>query len=142
VEGTLTEHRARVIWEGGKEDLRAHRIELGEQRLAASCSPEWGGDASKADPEELFVAALSSCHMLWFVALARGRRLRLRSYEDVAVGTLDGVRITGVELRPKVSVETDPDPGVLSELHDEAHRRCFLANSVNCPVEVVAGAPG
>jgi organic hydroperoxide reductase OsmC/OhrA len=142
VEGSLTEHRARVVWEGGKEDLRAHRIEVGGQVVSASCSPEWGGDAGKSDPEELFVASLSSCHMLWFLALARERRLRVRSYEDAARGTLDGTRITAVELHPEVRFVSPVEPLVLAELHHAAHRRCFLANSVNFPVEVVVEGVG
>jgi organic hydroperoxide reductase OsmC/OhrA len=141
VEGALstasTVHRARVVWEGGKRDLRAHRVELADQVVRSSCSAEWGGDPAKADPEELFVAALSSCHMLWFVALARGRRLRVRAYEDEAEGVLDGTRMVRVELRPRISFEHDPGPDVVAALHDEAHERCFIANSVNCPVEVV-----
>jgi organic hydroperoxide reductase OsmC/OhrA len=84
----------------------------------------------------MFVAALSSCHMLWFLALARQRRLRVGSYADDAVGELDGERITRVELRPEVGFERDPGAAVRAELHQEAHRRCFLANSVRCPVEV------
>lgn len=139
MEGSLTQHRARVVWEGGKGDLRAHRVELGGQTVAASCSPEWGGDPGKADPEEMFVGGLSSCHMLWFLALARERRLRIVAYEDAAVGTLDGNRITAVELHPEVRFESDPGPVVLAEMHHAAHQRCFLANSVNFPVEVVLG---
>ncbi|MBK5117055.1 MAG: OsmC family protein [Thermoleophilia bacterium] len=137
MEGPLTRHRARVVWEGSKDDLRAHRVELGGQAIAASCSPEWGGDPGKADPEEMFVGGLSSCHMLWFLALARQRRLRIVAYEDAALGTLDGMRITAVELHPEVQLESDPGPAVLAELHLAAHQRCFLANSVNFPVEVV-----
>jgi organic hydroperoxide reductase OsmC/OhrA len=138
VEGSLTRHHARVVWEGGARDLRAHRVEFGAEMLPASCSEPWGGDPERADPEEMFVAALSSCHMLWFLALARERRLRVTAYEDEAVGELDGRRITRVELRPEVEFETDPGPETIAELHGEAHRRCFLANSVNCPVEVEA----
>jgi organic hydroperoxide reductase OsmC/OhrA len=138
VEGSLTRHRARVVWEGSKRDLRAHRVELAEQSLAASCSSEWGGDPSKADPEEMFVAALSSCHMLWFLALARQRRLRVSDYSDDAVGELDGERMTHVQLRPEVRFEVDPGPDVVAELHRDAHRRCFLASSVRCRVEVAA----
>jgi organic hydroperoxide reductase OsmC/OhrA len=137
VEGPLTEHHARVVWEGDKRDLRAHRLELASQSLEASCSAHWGGDPERADPEELFVGSLSSCHMLWFLAIARERRLRVSSYEDSAVGYLDGTRITRVELRPEVSFESDPGAEVLAELHHSAHERCFLAASVNCPVEVV-----
>ena len=134
-----TRHHARVVWEGSKADLRAHRVELADQVLLASSMPELGGDAERADPEEMFVASLSSCHMLWFLHLARDRRLRVTSYADDAVGDLDGERITRVELRPRVSFESDPGAEVLAELHHEAHERCFLAASVNCPVEVVSG---
>ena len=136
MEGALTEHHARVVWEGTKEDLRAHRIEVAGETVAASCAAAWGGNPDRADPEEMFVASLSSCHMLWFLALARGRRLRVTSYEDAAFGTLDGTRITRVALRPEVAFEADPGPGVLAELHHEAHERCFLAASVNFEVEV------
>lgn len=139
MEGALSTHRARIVWEGTKADLRAHRIEAGGTSIAASCAPQWGGDPTKADPEELFVASLASCHMLWFLALARERRLRVRNYDDEPVGTLDGTRITGVELRPRVEFEADPGPVVLEELHHAAHERCFLAASVSCPVEVSSG---
>jgi organic hydroperoxide reductase OsmC/OhrA len=139
VEGSLTRHHARVVWEGDRDDLRAHRVELAEQTLAASAAAALGGDGAKADPEEMFVAALSSCHMLWFLRLARERRLRIRAYQDDAEGTLDGTRITRVELRPSVQFETDPGSEVEAELHRAAHERCFLANSVSCEV-VVGGA--
>lgn len=133
-----THHHAHVVWEGTKEDLRAHRIELAEQTLLCSSMPERGGDASRADPEEMFVAALASCHMLWFLALARERRLRVLSYGDRALGELDGERITRVELHPEISFESEPEGYTIADLHHAAHERCFLANSVNFPVEVVA----
>jgi organic hydroperoxide reductase OsmC/OhrA len=134
-EATL--HRARVSWDAGKEDLRAHTIELAEQPLAASSAPEFGGDPAKADPEELFVASLSSCHMLWFLALARrAERLRVTAYEDEAEGTTDATRFTRVVLRPRVSFEDDPGIERVTDLHHRAHERCFIANSVSCPVEV------
>lgn len=138
MEGSLSSHRARIVWEGHKADLRAHRVEVGGEVIAASCAAEWGGDAAKADPEQMFVASLSSCHMLWFLALAREGRLRVRSYEDAAVGTLDGGRITRVELHPDVRFEADPGPTALAALHRAAHERCFLARSVSCGVEVIA----
>ncbi len=133
-----TRHHARIVWEGTKEDLRAHRIELASQTLLASSMPERGGDAERADPEEMFVASLSSCHMLWFLALARERRLRVVSYADEAVGELDGERITRVELHPQVAFEREPDATTVAELHHAAHERCYLASSVNFPVEVAA----
>lgn len=133
-----TRHRARVLWEGTREDLRAHRIELGEETVRGSSMEELGGDPRRTDPEAMFVASLSACHMLWFLDLARRRRLRVVTYTDDAVGTLDGVRFIGVELRPAVKFEDDPGEAVTAELHRGAHDRCFLANSVVCPVEVVA----
>ena len=75
-----TRHRATVIWDGAKSDLRAHTIQLAGQTLAASATPAFGGDSQKADPEELFVASLSACHMLWFLDFARRERLRVLSY--------------------------------------------------------------
>jgi organic hydroperoxide reductase OsmC/OhrA len=129
-------HRARVSWDGAEEDVRAHTIVLAEQRLAASSAPEFGGDPSRADPEELFVASLSSCHMLWFLALARAEKLQVRSYEDEAEGTLDGACFVRVVLRPRVAFEGEIDDERVESLHRRAHQRCFISNSVSCPVEV------
>ena len=131
-----TEHRARVVWEGTKADLRAHRVVLAGETLLGSTMPENGGDPDRADPEQLFVGSLSSCHMLWFIALARGRRLRVTAYADDPVGTLEDGRITRVLLAPQVEFEEDPGAAVLAELHHEAHERCYLAASVNFPIEV------
>lgn len=134
----VTEHAARVVWEGTKEDLRAHRIEAGGLVLRGSASPQWGGDPAATDPEQMFVASLSACHMLWFLALARERRLRVVAYEDAASGTLDhdSFAFTGVTLHPAVEFADDPGWDIASELHREAHRRCYIANSASIPVEV------
>ena len=140
MEGQVTEHSARIVWEGTKEDLRAHRVEIGGVNVAGSASPQWGGDPAATDPEQMFVAALSACHMLWFLALARERRLRVVSYEDEASGRLDhdAFAFTGVTLRPRVEFQEAPEAEVLAELHHEAHRRCYIANSASIPVEVAA----
>jgi organic hydroperoxide reductase OsmC/OhrA len=135
-EATVTTHTASVAWHGSRDDLRSHTIRAGGQQIDGSCSPEWGGDAAKADPEALLVASLSSCHMLWFLDLARRARLRVTSYEDEAEGTMDGTRFTGVVLRPRVGFEGDVEAATIEELHRDAHERCFIANTVNCPVEV------
>ena len=86
--------------------------------------PENGGDPERADPERLFVGSLSACHMLWFIALARAGRLRVAAYRDDAVGTLDGGADHRVELDPGSS-STTTGPGVVAELHREAHERCY-----------------
>jgi organic hydroperoxide reductase OsmC/OhrA len=129
-------HRARLRWTPSEEDSRAHTIELGEQALSASSAPEYKGDPAKADPEEMLIGALSSCHMLWFVALARAKRLSLVSYEDDAGGILDGRRFTGAILRPQVEFDDGTDAATIRELHRKSHERCFISNSVNFPVEV------
>jgi organic hydroperoxide reductase OsmC/OhrA len=129
-------HRATVRWNADRDDLRSHTIELAGQTLAASSAAEFGGDPDKADPEELFVASLSSCHMLWFLALARAKRIRVTSYEDEPEGTMDGTRFTRVVLHPRVAFDDDLDRAQVDSLHRRAHERCFIANSVNCTVEI------
>jgi organic hydroperoxide reductase OsmC/OhrA len=133
---TITTHHAWVRWDGDRDDLRAHTVRLAEQALACSSALELAGDPAKADPEELFVASLSACHMLWFLDYSRRERLRVTSYEDEPEGTMDGTRFVRVVLRPRVSFEHDPGQEVLDRIHHRAHELCFIANSVNCPVEV------
>lgn len=134
-----TSHRASVRWDADRDDLRAHTVALAGQTLAASCASEFGGNSKKADPEEMFVASLSSCHMLWFLALAREDRVRVVSYEDSPEGTMDGRRFTRVVLRPRVTFERPVEAEQLDSLHRRAHERCFIANSVSCAVEVKTG---
>jgi organic hydroperoxide reductase OsmC/OhrA len=114
--------------------------------VAASASPHivpmpWA-DAGAVDPEEAFVASLSSCHMLFFLDFARRAGLLVTSYEDEAEGVMekgpDGkVRITRVTLRPVIAYGGDiPDEGAVAELHHKAHEACFIANSVTAEVTV------
>ena len=134
-------HRAGVSWSGGEgDDVRAHDILLGAQSLPSSSALEFGGDDSKSNPEALLVGALSSCHMLWFLALARKKGFEIASYEDDADGVLDGKRFTSVTLRPLVRWAGDPPaPEAIEALHHRAHQLCFIANSVDFPVEVEPG---
>jgi organic hydroperoxide reductase OsmC/OhrA len=131
-------YRATVTWDGDRDDLRAHTVSLADQRLAASSAPERGGDPAKADPEQLLVASVSACHMLWFLDLARRERLRIHSYEDEAEGVMDSRGFVRIVLRPSIEFEGDPEPALLGELHERAHEACFVANSLKCPVEVEA----
>jgi len=132
----ITAHAAEVTWAGDRDDLRRHTVRAGGQEIGGSCSPEWGGDPGKADPEALFVASLSACHMLWFLELARKERLRVTAYEDSAEGTMDGTCFTHVALRPQVEFEREVDECTVEALHHRAHEACFIANTVRCPVEV------
>ena len=95
------------------------------------------------DPEEAFVAALSSCHMLTFLAIAATRRLTVDSYQDDAVGTLEKndkgrLAMTRVVLRPRVvfGAESTPSADELQKMHQKAHAGCFIANSVTSDVVV------
>jgi organic hydroperoxide reductase OsmC/OhrA/catechol 2,3-dioxygenase-like lactoylglutathione lyase family enzyme len=137
--GETTKHHATVIWRGDKRDLRAHEIRVTGQTLAGSSASAWGGDPEKADPEELLVAALSACHMLWFLDFARRERLRVVSYEDQPEGTMNGEKFVAIVLRPRVIFATDVSPEVIKGLHDQAHKACFIASSVTCDVRVEAG---
>ena len=98
-------------------------------------------DPSGVDPEEAFVASLSSCHMLWFLSIAAKRRFRIDRYADRATGLMeknaDGkLAMTVVTLRPRVDFSGDkrPTPQQIAELHHAAHDECFVANSVRTEV--------
>lgn len=136
-----TIHRAGVSWDGGEgEDVQAHQVLLGAQSLLSSSALELGGDDLKSNPETLLVGALSSCHMLWFLALARKRGFAVASYEDDADGVLDGKRFTAATLRPRVRWEGEPPPPeAIEELHRRSHELCFIANSVDFSVGVEPG---
>jgi organic hydroperoxide reductase OsmC/OhrA len=132
----LETYRATVAWDADRGDLRDHTITVGEQRVAGSSAPERGGDPAKADPEKLLVAAASSCHMLWFLYFSRRERLRVVSYEDEAEGFMNERRFVRIVLRPAIKFDGDPDTELVSRFHDQAHEACYVANSLNCPVEV------
>lgn len=133
-----TIHRAGVFWDGGEEqDIRAHDVLLGAQTLPSSSALELGGDETKSNPEALLVGALSSCHMLWFLSLARKRGFEVASYEDDADGVLDGKRFSSATLRPRVRWQGDPpEAEAIEAFHHRAHELCFIANSVEFPVGV------
>jgi len=95
------------------------------------------------DPEELFVASLSSCHMLWFLSLAAAKGFVVDSYRDCAEGRMekneDGrLFMSVVTLRPSTRFSgTPPSAGALESLHHRAHEACFIANSVKTEVRCV-----
>lgn len=103
--------------------------------------------ADAVDPEEAFVAAIASCHMLTFLDLARRDGFVVDAYSDRAEAVMERMApgrmgITRVTLRPALTIRAtaDPDPGKLAELHHLAHEMCFIANSVRCDI-VVEAAP-
>jgi organic hydroperoxide reductase OsmC/OhrA len=112
--------------------------------ISATAAPEYLGNPAYVNPEEAFVASLSSCHMLTFLAIACKQKFVLDSYEDEAVGhmekNVDGkLAITRVELRPKIEWSGDRRPSTeeLDKMHHAAHDNCFIANSVTTKVRVI-----
>ena len=145
----MSEHRAQVRWQRTSQDFtydtynRAHEVlfKSGTLSLPGSAAHEFRGDANRVDPEEQFVASLSACHMLSFLAIAARKRVVVDAYADDAVGYLekgaDGkLRITRVTLRPSVRLAPGSADAALGEIHRLAHETCFIANSVTTTVAV------
>jgi len=146
----MSEHHASVVWHRTSADFtydtynRAHevRYKSGAIVVPSSSAPTFKGDADRVDPEEAFVASLSSCHMLTFLAICARKRITVESYEDDAVGLLekDGGKLwmTRVTLKPRVRFAsgTEVDAAKLAEIHHKSHEECFIANSVKTDVTV------
>ena len=147
----MSEHRAGLRWKRTSSDFtydhynRAHDVLFkdGAIVLPSSSAPEFRGDADRVDPEEAFVASLSGCHMLTFLAICARKRLVLDHYDDEASGWLEKgengkLWMTRVMLRPRVRFAdgTEVSESQLTALHHQAHADCFIANSVNTAVSV------
>ena len=150
----MSEHKTIVTWSRDGRDFsykaysRDHlwKFENGIE-VPASAAPDYFGNPQRIDPETAFVAALSSCHMLTFLAVASHKGFIVDAYEDHAIGHLEKntqgkFAVTRVELRPKTIFGGDkqPAPADLEWLHDKAHRECFIANSVLTQVTVAPAA--
>lgn len=152
--GRERQHRygVRVRWTGntgsGTQNYRAyeraHEVTAeGKPPLACSADPAFLGDASRYNPEELLVASISGCHMLWYLHLCADAGVTVLSYDDSATGTMaesgdGGGRFTEVVLHPEVTIAAGGDAALAQELHDRAHALCFIANSVSFPVRCEA----
>jgi organic hydroperoxide reductase OsmC/OhrA len=146
----MSEHTVTVEWERESTDFgyqnynRDHDWRFdGGITLRASAAPGYLGNPACVDPEEAFVASLSSCHMLTFLAIASRKQLVVDSYRDDAVGLLEKdasgrLAVTRVTLRPRVRFGGDrtPSPEETARMHDQAHHACFIANSVKTEVSV------
>ena len=140
-------YRAKLTWtgaaSGGTRDYKAYsrafRVDFnGKPTMAGSADPAFKGDAALHNPEDLLLAALASCHMLSYLALAALEGLEVVAYEDAAGGTMQqqgrGGHFTEVVLHPRVILAPGSDLTRAEALHEEAHKTCFIANSVNFPV--------
>jgi len=138
---------ARLTWtgavQGGTSDYKSYSREYradftGKASLTGSADPAFKGDPALHNPEELLVVALSSCHMLSYLALAALEGIVVTAYEDDACGTMlqegRGGHFSEVVLRPRVTLAPGSDLARAEALHEDAHKTCFIANSVNFPV--------
>ena len=145
--GKVHEYASRLVWEGNKGDGtanyatygRQYRISVvGKPDLVGSADKSFLGEPDKQDPEDLFLASLSSCHLLSYLALCAKNKISVTAYEDEASGTLSltpdgGGKFDEVILRPRVTIASG-DLALATKLHEKAHHLCFIANSVSCPV--------
>ena len=125
--------------DGYRNYSRDHVIRVaGKPDLAGSSDPTFRGDATRYNPEDMLVAALSTCHMLSYLHMATVAGVVVTGYRDAAEGTMltkgDGGRFTEVVLRPQVTISAASDPVKAEAAHETAHHACFIANSVNFPV--------
>lgn len=120
---------------------RAHEITAGNKAvIQGSSDPAFRGDHSRYNPEELLVAALASCHMLWYLHLCAQAGVVVLDYRDEAKGVMEELKdgsghFREVTLHPVVIVKEECMLSKAEQLHKEAHRLCFIANSVNFPVQ-------
>jgi len=146
----VSEHKVTIEWKRETPDFAYETYNRDHDwtfdagvTIRASATPAYLGSESCVDPEEAFVASLSSCHMLTFLAVAARKRYVVDDYHDEAVGVLEKdaqgrLAITRAILRPKVTFggQKTPTTEELRQLHDQAHHSCFIANSVKTEVVV------
>lgn len=157
----MSQHSAEILWQRADQDFLGNRYSR-RHVIRFDGGAEWVGSSSPhvvpvplsdpagVDPEEAFVASLSSCHMLWFLSIAAERGFCVDHYTDHAVGQMGRsaagkIVMTVVTLRPDVrfSGENIPSHAQIEAMHHAAHDQCFIANSVKTDVRcepVLAGA--
>lgn len=145
---TTHEYKVQVTWTGNRGAgtsgyraySRAHEVSAtGKAIIQGSSDPAFRGDPDRWNPEELLVASLSQCHMLWYLHLCATDGVVVTSYVDRPIGTMQesdgqGGRFVEVVLRPRVTVAAPAMVARAEALHAEANRLCFIANSLNFPV--------
>ncbi|MCK0715932.1 OsmC family protein [Chromohalobacter sarecensis] len=151
------DYSATVVWTGnsgeGTKNYRAfsgdHEITCGSKpTIFGSSDPEFLGDSSRYNPEELLLSSLSACHMLWYLHLCANAGVTVSEYVDNAIGrmieTTNGSGyFESVTLKPSIQIGKTDDHELAKALHDKAHSFCFIANSVNfevgCEPEIRTG---
>lgn len=146
----MSEYIAKLHWslkdgrlQTGGYDVN-HRVRFaGGLEAMMTSAPDYGGDQRYVNPEEAIAASLSSCHMMTFLALCAKAGWKLTAYEDRAVARLgrthDGkMRVASITLNPKMTFEAGHErpQAELEEMHERAHRYCFVANSLSCEMAI------
>ena len=150
----MANYTATIEWQRGEQNFTNNQYSRGHQwhfdggtSVPASSSPHVVplpmSVEANVDPEEAFVAAISSCHMLFFLSIAAKRKYTIDSYIDQAIGTMakndqGKIAFTEVVLRPKITFSGDKQPTQeqIDKIHHLSHEQCFIANSVNCEIRV------
>lgn len=147
-EGREHRYETTVRWTGnrgqGTASYRAygreHTVEVaGKSPIEGSSDPAFRGDPTRHNPEELLVAAASACHMLMYLHLCADAGVVVTGYEDGATGVMvedpgGGGRFRSIVLRPRITLSTGSDQDRARALHGDAHRLCFIANSLSVPI--------
>ena len=113
----------------------------GKADIPGSADPAYRGDPARWNPEGLLLAAASACHKLWYLHLCSTAGITVTAYTDHAEAVMDeggngnAGRFVSAVLKPRVTIAAGSDRAKALELHHEAHRLCFIANSVNFPIE-------
>ena len=145
----MSEHHATIVWKRASADFkyenynRAHEWRFdGGAVVPGTAAPAYRGEPERVDPEEAFVASLSSCHMLTFLAIASRKKFTVDSYVDEASGVMTKnekgkLWVSRVTLRPRIVFSgIPPAPEQLDEMHHLSHDECFIALSVKTDVVV------
>jgi organic hydroperoxide reductase OsmC/OhrA len=133
----------RLAWRPGGEGSAAgnHRVEFpGRPALELSGAPQYRGDGTKLNPEELLAASLASCQLLTYLAMAPRAGLTVLAYDDAPVATLAIVekkmRVSEILLRPRITIPAGADADAARALVDRAHESCFIGLSLACAVRI------
>lgn len=140
-------YNARVTWTGNRGEGtahykgydRSHNISINNKPdIQGSSDTPFLGDPTRHNPEDLLLASLSACHMLWYLHLCADNGIIVTDYHDEATGTMlqteQGGHFTQVILHPQVTITDSNKISLAIQLHDAAHKNCFIANSCNFPV--------
>lgn len=146
----MSEHSISLHWQRSEPDLLsgkysgAHTVRYNDRyEVQVDAAPDWGGDPSCTNPEQALAAAVSSCHMLTFLALAAKAEWPVVRFQDRAVAHLGKnavgrMCVTRIDLHPVVDFDVDfsVEPAEMNKMQERAHRFCFIANSLADSVEI------